>query len=212
MMGKRTNKEWLSNLRSAGTEKDFALADLRAVIITGLPYGLSKWIGQNDPRFSPLIEEVAQETLIKVLEKIDSFEGRSQFTTWVHTIAVRIALTKLRKAKWREVSLEEFLDGEGPDNIVSELPDISIDVEKSVEKNEMIAMVNHMIKHDLTEKQRVAIIAVAIHGLPLEEVACRMGTKRNALYKLLHDARLKLKKQMEKHDISPEEISRVFEQ
>ncbi len=54
-----------------------------------------------------------------------------------------------------------------------------------------------MMEQELTEKQRLALTAVAVHGLPLEEVAIRLGTNRNALYKLLHDARIKLKSHLE---------------
>jgi len=49
------------------------------------------------------------------------------------------------------------------------------------------------MQHELTDKQRKALMAVAVQGMPLEEVARRMGTERNAMYKLLHDARVKLK-------------------
>ncbi|NOH03849.1 MAG: hypothetical protein HND47_18735 [Chloroflexi bacterium] len=35
---------------------------------------------------------------------MDTFEGRSLFTTWVHKIAIRIALTELRRKRWRDAS------------------------------------------------------------------------------------------------------------
>jgi DNA-directed RNA polymerase specialized sigma24 family protein len=82
-MGNRTNDEWLSSLRSQGELQEKALADLAEIIQNGLPYALSKWIQQDDPRFSPLAEEVTQETLLRVLAHLNSFEGRSRFTTWV---------------------------------------------------------------------------------------------------------------------------------
>jgi RNA polymerase sigma-70 factor (ECF subfamily) len=63
----------------------------------------------------------------------------------------------------------------------------------------------------LTDKQRTALVATRIHGMPLEEVARRMGTNRNALYKLLHDARQRLKKKMEAEGLSPEEVLHAFE-
>ncbi len=58
-----------------------ALADLRNIIMTGMPYALDRWLPTNDPEFSTPAEEVAQESLIRVLDRLDSFEGRSQFTT-----------------------------------------------------------------------------------------------------------------------------------
>ena len=61
-----------------------------------------------------------------------------------------------------------------------------------------------------TEKQRQALVAVRIQGIPLKEVARRMGTNRNTLYKLLHDARQRLKSRMEAEWLSPENVLAAF--
>jgi RNA polymerase sigma-70 factor, ECF subfamily len=209
---KRTNEEWLTSLHSFGPQREEALNDLHKIITAALPYALSKWISQNDPRFTPLAEEVAQETILKVSSHLGTFEGRSQFTTWVHTIAVRVALTELRRAKWKEVSLEEMIAGKEMDDEPQEIADQSPSTEVSIEKKEIMAMIHKMMMEDLTEKQRTALIAVALRGAPLEEVARRMGTERNTLYKLLHDARLKLKKSLAKQGLSPAEILTTFEE
>jgi RNA polymerase sigma-70 factor, ECF subfamily len=210
-MAKRTNEQWLSDLRSESTQREEALVELGRVILAGLPYALSKWLSADDPRFPPLAEEVAQETILRVTTQLDTFEGRSQFTTWVYTIAVRLALTELRKAKWHEVSLDEMVAGKEDDDQARDMPDLSPGVQSSVEKKEMMAMLFRVMQEELTEKQRTALMAVAVKGMPLEEVARRMGTERNTLYKLLHDARLKLKKHLEKEGFSPAEIMATFE-
>ncbi|MBW6475176.1 MAG: sigma-70 family RNA polymerase sigma factor, partial [Anaerolineaceae bacterium] len=141
----RTNEDWLTDLQAAGEQRESALADLHAIIIAGLPYALSKWILPADPRFSSLVEEVAQETILRAIAKLDTFEGRSQFTTWVHTIAVRIALTELRRAKWREVSLDEMQQGKDPEDEAREMPDQSQSVEKSIENKEMMHMLQQVM-------------------------------------------------------------------
>jgi RNA polymerase sigma-70 factor (ECF subfamily) len=71
--------------------------------------------------------------------------------------------------------------------------------------------VQRILAEELTEKQRQAMIAVAIQGMPLEEVARRMGTNRNALYKLMHDTRLRLKRKLAQEGLSPEDVLAVFE-
>ncbi len=111
-MQSRTNEAWLTDLRSSGPERDAALEDLRLIIEKGLPYALSRWLSPDLPQFSALIDEVTQETLLRVLDQLDTFEGRSQFTTWVHKIAVRIALTELRRKRWRDTSLDELTENE----------------------------------------------------------------------------------------------------
>src|SRR5574337_1714531 len=96
-MARRTNEQWLSDLSAGGDRREAALADLRTDILYGLPYALRNWLSSDDPQFSALAEEVTQETLMRVLDHLASFEGRSQFTTWAHKIAVRVALTELRR-------------------------------------------------------------------------------------------------------------------
>jgi RNA polymerase sigma-70 factor, ECF subfamily len=211
-MLKRTNSQWLNDLQAEGDLRESALADLRQVILTGLPYALNKWLPTNDPRFAPLAEEVVQDTLLRVLDKLETFEGRSQFTTWVHKIAVRIALTELRRKRWENVSLEELVESEEGRMMGSLMVDRQASTpEEQVEGAEMIQRLQRIISEELTDKQRQAMMAVAIQGMPLAEVARRMGTNRNALYKLLHDTRLRLKHRLAQEGLTPGDILDVFE-
>ena len=158
-----------------------------------------------------LVEEVAQETLMRVLEYLDTFEGRSQFTTWAHKIAVRAALTELRRVRWREVTLPEMEMNEEGDASYRELPDHQPSPEDQIDRKDMMRRVNRLIMEELTEKQRKALMAT-MEGFPLEEAAQRLGMNRNALYKLMHDARLRLKKRLEKEGLTPQQVLSVFEQ
>ena len=75
----------------------------------------------------------------------------------------------------------------------------------------MLAFVQQMIREELTDRQRKALTAIMIQGMPLEEVARRMNTNRNALYKLIHDARKRLQKKMIDKGISPQEVLATFD-
>jgi RNA polymerase sigma-70 factor (ECF subfamily) len=209
-MDKRTNEEWIADLRAGGDRQAQALEDLRAIILRGLPYAIAGRIAPNSPESEALVEEVVQETLMRVLEYLDSFEGRSQFTTWAHKIAVRAALTELRRVRWREVPLPEMTMDDDMDTSYRELPDHQASPEDQVDQKEMMKRVNRIIMEELTEKQRKALMAT-MEGFPLEEAAQRLGMNRNALYKLMHDARLRLKKRLEKDGLSPQEVLSVFE-
>lgn len=209
----RSNEAWIQDLTAGGAVQEQALEDLRQIILSGLPYGLSKWITANDPRFEPLAGEVVQETLVRVLDRLDTFEGRSKFTTWVYTIAVRIALTELRKARWRETSLDEILEG-NPNYFSTEVDGFhqhSENPEEALEKSDLMMRIERIIQEELTEKQRNALIALAVKDMPMEVVAEQLGTNRNALYKLLHDARLRLKQRMEAEGLMPEDVLASFE-
>ena len=210
-MDKRTNEEWVADLRAGGDRQARALEDLRAIILRGLPYAIAGRLAPNSPESEALTEEVVQETLMRVLEYLDTFEGRSQFTTWAHKIAVRAALTELRRVRWREVPLPEMEMNEEGDASYRELPDSQASPEEQVSRAEMMKRVNRIIMEELTEKQRMAMTAI-MEGFPLEEAAQRLGMNRNALYKLMHDARLRLKKRLEKEGLTPQEVLSVFEQ
>jgi RNA polymerase sigma-70 factor (ECF subfamily) len=206
-MDKRTNEEWqtYSGRGSPGTALKTA-----AIILRGLPYAIAGRLDPNSPESEALTEEVVQETLMRVLEYLDSFEGRSQFTTWAHKIAVRAALTELRRVRWREVPLPEMEMNEETDTSYREIPDDEANPEEQVAQAEMMTRVNRIIMEELTDKQRTALTAI-MEGFPLEEAARRLGTNRNALYKMLHDARLRLKKRLEKEGLTPSEVLAVFE-
>lgn len=210
-MTKRTNEEWLNDLRAGGERQESALEDLRAMILKGLPFALAGKLPTDSPEFDALAEEVAQESLLRVLKNLDSFEGRSQFTTWVQKIAVRAALTELRRARWRNVPLPDMMMSEDSDMPDREIADDHPNPEVTLERNELIQLVNRLIMTELSEKQRKVLMMVAMQGMPLDEVAHRMGTNRNALYKLMHDARLHLKRRLEENDLTPGQILAVFE-
>ena len=211
-MQKRTNDEWLMDLQASGEQRDSALADLRQIVQAGLPYALNKWLANNDPRLQALVEDSTQETLLRVLDRLDTFEGRSQFTTWVHKIAVRIALTELRRKRWENVSLDNLVDGEDSPPFLQLIADPNASTpELIVEGSDLMQNLQRIITEELTDKQRQALTAVAIQGMPLEEVARRMGSNRNALYKLLHDSRLRLKRRLAKEGLSPADMLAVFE-
>ena len=211
-MTQRTNDEWLDDLRAAGERQAQALEDLRAIILRGLPYALAGKLSPNSPEFEALADEVAQETLLRVLDHLHTFEGRSAFTTWVHKIAVRGALTELRRRRWRDVPLPEMEMDNESDSPMNEMPDDKPSPEAMVERHDLMQQVNRIIMEELTEKQRQALMAVAMKGMPLEEAARRMGMNRNALYKLIHDARLRLKRRLEADGLTTQQVLATFAQ
>ncbi len=211
-MKSRANETWLADLHGTGPDHEEALGDLRAIIEKGLPYALSRWLPSDDPLFQPLVEEVAQETLLRVLDQLNTFEGRSLFTTWVHKIAIRIALTELRRKRWRDASLDELTENEDAPPPPGLLADPQASPETSAERKDMIVRVRRILEEELTPKQREALVLLGLQDVPMEEAARKMKTNRNALYKLLHDARLRLKKRLALEELSPQDVLLAFEQ
>jgi RNA polymerase sigma-70 factor (ECF subfamily) len=205
----RNNSEWLESLAASGPAREAALADLRQIVLTSLPYAVTRPPAQDEADFNAFAEDVAQETLVRVLDHLGTFEGRSRFTTWALKIAVRVAFTELRRRHWKDVSLDqlEVERGEAPGAM---LTDPTAGPERVAEQASLADLVKRMLMEELTERQRQAMTAM-MQGMPLEEIARRMGTGRNALYKLLHDARLRLKARLEQEGLSTGEVVALFE-
>jgi RNA polymerase sigma-70 factor (ECF subfamily) len=206
----RSSAEWLSDLRTPSAAREAALADLRTLLLTGLRVGLVGWMETDSPRFEALAEDFAQEALLKILANLDTFRGESRFTTWAYKIAVHVALTELRRRQWKDLSLEALLESESGEAAAPLMTDPAPGPEVAVEQADLVARVQRIITDELTEKQRRALLAATVRGIPLEEVARRMGTNRNALYKLLHDARRRLKRRLLREGLSPDDVLEAF--
>ena len=83
--------------------------------------------------------------------------------------------------------------------------------EASTERADVMLKIQQALDEDLTERQRQALVAMALQGVPLEILAERMGTNRNALYKLIHDARRKLRAHLESEGLSTRYMLNLFE-
>ena len=184
------------------------IADLRAILVRGLTYALSSRIKTD---LEALVEDFVQDALLRILAKLDTFRGESRFTTWAQKVAVRVAFTELRRQRWKDISLEDLLPEDSHDFTPSILADPSPDPEVRTNQVMLAEMVAEMIAEDLTDRQREAMMAIMVGGMPLEDVATRMDTNRNALYKLIHDARKRMQRSLLARGMTPQDIMAVFE-
>jgi RNA polymerase sigma-70 factor (ECF subfamily) len=205
-MGKRTTQEWLTALR--GPERDQALSELRETLVNGLRYALTKRYDVPEVE----LEDFAQEALLKILDGLDSFRGESRFTTWAHKIAINVAFTELRRRRWKNVSLQDLTAQYDEAFTPAVLTDPAHSPEGVATQQLLMDEIARIIAQDLTERQRQALVTVVIGGMPPAEVARRTGSNRNAVYKLVHDARQKLKRRLLASGLSAEEILDTFEQ
>ncbi len=203
----RTTREWVGQLSDPPDEQ--ALTELRQVIVRGLRSSLHSYVDRDLEHF---VEDVAQDALIKILDKLDTFKGESTFFSWAMKIAVREGLSELRRKKWKDLSLEDLAgsdDGQERKEINSEyVISLSAGPDQQAHESMIITKVMEMIDNELSEKQKMAINALMVKGVSVTVVADRMRISRNALYKLVHDARVKLKKKMFQAGMDPDEILR----
>ena len=215
----RTNEDWLADLQAGDPVRSDALEALRERLRRGVYFYLSRDRSDLSDR-SPddlmqMADDFAQDALLRVLDNLDTFRGESRFTTWAAKIAVRVALTELRRARWKDFSLETLTDeGDYMPRVMATAVKAAGEAnpEQAAERENVMTLIGQAIDAVLTERQRTALVAVSLEGVPLEEVARRMDTNRNALYKLLHDARVKLRQHMERQGLSMDYVMDLFQE
>ncbi len=207
----RTNDDWLMELAEDSQVRAAAIRDLRLILLNGLRRALLNQVDATGSDFEALIDDFAQDALLKTLEKLDTFEGRSRFTTWAHKIAIHVALSELRRKRWRDRSLDDMMETEDGDYTPRFVADSAPGPDVTAEQADMIARVRRLIREELTDKQRTVMIATAIEGATPADVARQLNMKTNAVYKVLHDARVRLRQRLTLEGLSTQEILAIFE-
>jgi len=199
----RDNDAWIRALAERGPAAEAAQRDLRLVLVGGLRRILSSRGVSED-----LCEDFAQEALLRIRERLAAFRGESRFTTWALSIATRVAFDELRHKRWKDVSLETAsADARAP---LAFEPRTDLAQEKSLVREQVLSKLRDAIENKLTDKQRSVLVA-ELNGMPQAEIARALGMNRNALYKLSHDARKRVKFHLEAGGISTVDVLWVFE-
>ena len=196
------NDEWVIRLKSSDDDqRDQAITELRDILLRGLVATCRNRYGSRVQA-----EDVVQDALIKILDKIDTFQGKSKFTTWAMTIAVRIAISQMRRKHFRDVSMDDLLSQSMRfEPAAANEPAL----ENETEKDLIMVKLKELIDSNLSNKQRDAVHAL-LNGMPVEIFAEKSGSNRNAVYKLVHDARVKLRQGFEQAGFKAEDINSVF--
>jgi RNA polymerase sigma-70 factor (ECF subfamily) len=195
---------WPAALRAAETgEQAAAVRALRELLQNGLRVALQ---GRGDVSEAHL-EDFAQESLLRVLDRLGQFEGRSKFTTWALAIALNVAFTELRRKRWQDVSLEALLAAGEHLGEPAMLADEVLGGDE--ERMRLVAVLRKAIEKDLTPKQRAAILG-ELRELPFDQIVALLGTSRSAAYKMLHDARRALKQRLLEAGITGADIQSAF--
>lgn len=198
MANTRTNEQWLEDLSGDGVVQQRALADLRDLLLRSVLYFFSRNRGdlarRTPDEIFQLAEDCAQDALIAIMKHLSEFRGDSKFTTWAYKFGINMALMTARRERWRDVSLDQFSTSEDQDPLEWLKPaSTSLSPDQSALQSEVGEMIRDIVHRDLTEKQRQVVVLMVFNEVPMDEVVRQLGTNRNAVYKLLHDARRKLK-------------------
>jgi RNA polymerase sigma-70 factor, ECF subfamily len=187
----------LAALRAGGAEREEAVRQLHALLLRASRFELSRRRAAlshvRGEELEDIAMQAADDALMAVLAKLDEFRGESRFTTWAYKFALLEAGVKLRRRAWQEREVVLAADS-WPALAGSSSPSA---VHEELERAELIEAVRAAMAEELTPHQREVFVALALNGVPIDVLAERLGTSRGALYKTLHDARRKLRRELE---------------
>jgi RNA polymerase sigma-70 factor (ECF subfamily) len=198
------SREWVDSLRAGGSD---AQRRLHALLLRAARFEIARrrhahpHLRGDD--WDDLANQCADDALVAILRKLPDFRGDSRFTTWAYKFALLEAAVSLRRRAWqgRELPLAD----EGWEVLIA--PQQS--PETSSETNELLAAVRDAIAARLTPHQRDVLVATTLNGVPIDVLAERLNTTRGALYKTLHDARRKLRAELNRLGFDASEVSDV---
>jgi RNA polymerase sigma-70 factor (ECF subfamily) len=196
-----TNEEWISALKPPPEEE--AIQQLRLFLVKGLKASLRKYVDRDLNHF---VEDIAQDSVIKILDKYDTFRGDSKFTTWAMKVAVREGYSELRKKRYKDISLEQYSRYDPDDKDVVDIEHHQPGPDQLAHESLLVKKVMLIMEEELSDKQQKVLQLLMIDEIPMTVVSEMMDSNRNAIYKLVHDARLKLKNRLELEGIDPDKI------
>jgi RNA polymerase sigma-70 factor, ECF subfamily len=185
------SQAWVAALTSGGAEREDAVARLHELLLRAARFEAGRRrdslarVGAAER--DDLAHQAADDALVAVLAKLDTFRGDSRFTTWAYKFALLEAGVKLRRRAWegRELPLDQ--EGRPP------LADVRPSPHADAEVSELLGALRDAIENELTPRQRDVLVAITVNDVPIDVLAERTGSTRGALYKTLHDARRRLR-------------------
>ena len=186
------NAEWLRALGGGGERHEAAVSRLHQLLLGAARAEAMRRLGALPDAvradLDDLCLQAANDAVVTVMNRLDSFRGDSRFTTWAYSFAIFQISTQLRRHAWRgrraeldERAWERLADRAAPGG------------QARAEAREILAVIHKAARERLTDRQRLVFEAAVLQDVPIDVLAERMCSTRGAIYKALHDARLKLR-------------------
>jgi RNA polymerase sigma-70 factor (ECF subfamily) len=141
------------------------------------------------PELDDIAHQAADDAMIAIIAKLAEFRGESRFLTWAYRFVILEVSSKLGRHYWRDPPVP--LDA----GQWERLPDrFGLDPERHAAALDIVAEVRRVVEVELTDHQRRIFVAVVVDGIPLDALVDTLGLGRNAIYKVVFDARRKIRR------------------
>jgi RNA polymerase sigma-70 factor (ECF subfamily) len=183
---------WLRRLGADGGERQVAERELHARLVR-IALAEVRRRSASTPVTGQELEDVAYQSaadaMLAILAKLGDFRGESRFTTWAYRFVILEVSSKRGRHYWRNppVALDAGQWERLPDRL-------GIDPERQAESAGILAEVRRVVDEGLTSHQRRVFVAIVVDGIPLDALAAELGLRRNAIYKVVFDARRKIRR------------------
>jgi RNA polymerase sigma-70 factor, ECF subfamily len=202
------SRAWVDALGATGVEHARALERLHDLLLraayteAGRRQHLYPEIGGAE--LDDLCRQAADDAVFAVMAKLDGYRGASRFTTWAYAFAIFEVSVKLRRHAWRRGRIPTADD----DTTWDRLAERAGTAEAGIESAELLRALRRAITEELTARQRQVFVAVALNDVEIDVVADQLSSTRGAIYKVLHDARTKLRRRLEREGHLTQERAR----
>jgi RNA polymerase sigma-70 factor (ECF subfamily) len=185
------SRRWLRDLDEGAPQRADAVAALHGLLLRAARFEVARrrpihpHLRGGD--LDDLAMQAADDALVAVLGKLDDYRGESRFTTWAYKFGLFEAAVKVRKRAWQQRELPVADDTWAALSTGAGAP------AEEVERSELLGAIATAIDTVLSARQREVFVSLALNGVPIDVLAERSGSTRGAIYKMLHDARRKLR-------------------
>ena len=198
--------EWLRALAGAGPGRDAALARLHGLLVRiarGEVARRGPRLRITGPELDDLAYQAAADALLAITGKLGQFRGESRFTTWAYKFVIFEVSAKIGRHFWRNPAVP--LDAEDWDRLPGRF---GFEPAQEAEWRDLLAAMRRAVDTELTPRQRAVFVAVVVNDVPLDTLAADLASSRNAIYKMMFDARRKLRAALAADGFLGEESSR----
>lgn len=187
----RENRRWLRDLAAGSPARETAFRELYPLLLRVAKSETSRrapLLEFNGPELEDIAHQAAGDALMSLSVRLDRFRGEARFTTWASKFVIFNVATKMNRHFWHrhEVPYDQADWSETASGF-----DLGPDDEAEV--REFVAAVSSAVQENLSERQRIVFVATVLNGMPMDVLADELGSTHNALYKVLFDARKKLR-------------------
>ncbi|MFI2489205.1 sigma-70 family RNA polymerase sigma factor [Promicromonospora kroppenstedtii] len=188
------NQRWVLGLGATGSECEAACEELYSLLQRVARREVARRASSlrvYGPELDDIAHQAAADALMAIRRRLDTFRGESRFTTWACKFVIFDVATKVNRHFWRHHDVP--YDHEDWSRMASRF---EVPPGQEVEVAEFVDAISAAIKRCLTERQRTVFMATVINKVPMDVLAEELGSSRNALYKVLFDARKKLRTEL----------------